>query len=276
MYHIRGSQEIVKSCNLLIRATSPVTQRLTSSQDFRNALFQALAHHDVAPPGELGATPAFVENGAFLTELVALFPFDPLLDELGPANPARRKKVAEGWTFLRKSDAHLAALLQLVVHDYFTTAAKRSGSMSDRSVVGSLWIAPAANWTIEECAEAFLHEATHTFLFVDELAYGHFVAGADQVRVLSSIRRDDREMPAALHSALVGVELYQWRKRNNIEDAAVERLHGSSERLAHGAADVLDKILGTQDIHDLLTPRMRGIAATALESLGSAPVSAAR
>ena len=266
MYHSVGPKEVLRSC-LLVAVGSRVPEQHGSEAPLRNRLHAALRSREASVSAEPADAPSFVFTGPLHAELARLFPL--LTDERGEAPQWRQDACRAGWRQLLDRDDMLAQLLDLVTHSIFSTNTSRAGSMSERRAVGASWIAPAPNWTTQEVEEAYLHEATHDFLFIDELAYGHFLGGADQLTVNSSIRKEPREMPSTLHSAFVAVELLAWRQRHQFSEDAVLRLHGTSERLRTGALESLGAILDDPRMSAFLAPRMQSLADAARERLNT-------
>lgn len=255
MYHLLGARELLRSIVTAAAAAGAAEDaHFHSSAELREALYAALGNQ--AAPGPLRAAPYQVSSPGQIEKLSNRLPFDRRLDRCGEPTPERSAQAIRGWELLWSSDTGLSRVLDLVIKCYFSTDTERAGSMSEREAIGALWVSPSATWTDYETAEAFLHESTHTFLFIDELVHGHFTAGVNDVRVVSSMLREDREMAAAVHSALVSTELLAWRAKHGVPEEAVAGLHGTSERIASGTNDVLASVLDSTGNRDVLTTRM--------------------
>ncbi|MFI1018595.1 aKG-HExxH-type peptide beta-hydroxylase [Streptomyces sp. NPDC020965] len=175
--------------------------------------------------------------------------------------------VRDGWQRLQEQDEGLGAIAATVVDTVFVTGADWLGSMSEAAHVGTLWIMPGRNWQPEEVVEAYLHELTHTLLFLDERRYGHFLPAASEVRVRSAIRQDVREYPAVVHSALVAAELLDWRDRRRTPDSSCSRLHGPTPELTARAQHAHSQVMNEDQHKNLLTPRMRELIEQAGERI---------
>lgn len=213
---------------------------------------------------EAGDEPQFVSDGVGLERMTRSFDL-PQRREDGaiPAPAWRLAKTISGWRHLREKDERLGTIAATVVGTVFVTGADWDGSMSDSKHIGTLWLMPGRSWHLEEVAEAYLHELTHTLLFLDERRYGHFLPAAADVRVRSAIRQDVREYPAVVHSALVAAELLQWRFRHQTPDDSCRRLHGPTKELVTRALDAHAQVVAEDRRRDLLTARMRELVGLA-------------
>lgn len=208
--------------------------------------------------------PRFIGGGADLERLCRGFDLPQRRnDDTVPAPAWRLAKAVSGWRRLREKDEKLGIIAASVIGTIFVTGADWNGSMSDSKHLGTLWLMPGRDWHLEEVMEAYLHELTHTLLFLDERRYGHFLPAAADVRVRSAIRRDVREYPAVVHSALVAAELLEWRSRHQTPDDACRRLHGPTEELMTRALDAHAQVVAEDRRRGLLTARMRELVGRA-------------
>lgn len=261
MYHLVGASDIVRSVSTFVAAHSAAS----GSQDLaglRTSLFTALHSIDRTPHPDPNDE-VKITNGVE-AEVAARFPLDQ--ENFDPADTAREKSVTEGWASFASDDPVLGSLAQLMLNQVFTTSGTRSGSMSDSSAVGHIWVAPGHAWDTQDVHEAILHELTHQFLFVDELVHPHFDPGVNDVRVSSSIRGESRELAAAVHSAIVASEILQFRTR--VENGSAQHaLHGTTEAMRTGLQHTVEEIRSEEMIWGLLKPRMQDLVTSA----GSVP-----
>ncbi|MFG1796492.1 aKG-HExxH-type peptide beta-hydroxylase [Nocardia sp. NPDC049149] len=262
MYSLVGAREIMQNLVVLTSAEGATPHTFPELRRAYRALLLA------TPRRELGEDPSFVGDGDELAELVRGFDLPQRQgDGATPAPAWRLEKAVSGWRHLRQQDEALGTIAATVVGTVFVTGADWAGSMSDHKHIGTVWLMPGRSWHMAEVTEAYVHELTHTLLFLDERRYGHFLPGSANVRVRSAIRQDDREYPGVVHSMLVAAELLDWRVRHHIPDEACRRLHGPTAALRMRAAEAHEQIVAEDRRHNLLTPRMRELVERAGHTL---------
>ncbi|NBE50760.1 aKG-HExxH-type peptide beta-hydroxylase [Streptomyces boluensis] len=252
MYHLEGSQEVLRNSAVLshpyLEGEGAVTQ-----QSLRAAYLKLLVA--LAPAGAYADYLRTRISGDRVDGPPVTLYTDtsPEIDVLGavfghadtdrPATPAwQLDRCREGAAFIAERDAELATLMSLLTHTVFTMSAAWAGSMSERNAIGATLIVPDEHWHTNDVAEAYLHEFTHTALFLDERAKGHFQAGADQVLLRSAIRKDERTLPAVVHSLLVATEILTWRHQHGLEAGLEYRLHGSTQSMLDRATESYDAL----------------------------------
>ena len=214
--------------------------------------------------------PQFVSDGDALIGLVTSFDLPQRNNDRVTAAPDWRiQKAQHGWRHMLMKDSKLGDIATTVVGTVFVSGADWAGSMSESRNLGSLWLMPGRNWHLEEVTEAYLHELTHTLLFLDERRYGHFLPAAADHRVRSAIRQDLREYAAVVHSVLVAAELLAWRDRHETPDSACLRLHGPTAELTERARTAHRQVLDEDGAGELLTLRMRELVELAGERICS-------
>jgi hypothetical protein len=257
MYHLVGASEVVQSVSTFVAAQGADS----GSKDLaglRTSLFTGLHSIDRTPHSRPNHE-VRVTNGVE-ADVAARFPLDR--DNFDQADSGREKSVNEGWASFASDDPILRSLAMLMLNQIFTTSGTRSGSMSDSSAVGHIWVAPGHAWDMQDVHEAILHELTHQFLFVDELVHPHFDPGVNDVRVSSSIRGESRELAAAVHSAIVASEILRFRAR--VEDGSAQHaLHGNTDAMRTGLQHTIEEIRSENQTWGLLKPRMQGLITSA-------------
>jgi hypothetical protein len=128
--------------------------------------------------------------------------------------------------------------------------------MSDHNAIGATLVVPAEHWHENDVAEGLIHEFTHTALFLDERVKGHFRAGADEVLLDSAIRKDERTLPAVVHSLLVATEILSWRQAQGLWDGLPFHLHGSSLQMLEKARESHRSLVSLPDWQDVVKDRM--------------------
>lgn len=280
MYHLEGSQEILRNAAVLSHPYLGGNGVMTQ-QELRSAYLKLL--RSLAPPGayadhigtRISEDPA---EGSPVTVYADKSPEIDILSEVfghpdrdRAATPSwQLDKCREGAEFIAERDTELAALISLLTHTVFTMSASWTGSMSDRNAIGATLIVPAERWHANDVAEAFLHEFTHTALFLDERAKGHFQAGADQVLLRSAIRKDERTLPAVVHSLLVATEVLTWRQEHDLPEGIGFRLHGSTQSMLERATESYDALTSLPTWQeDIVKDRMFRLVESAGKRLAS-------
>lgn len=270
MYYLEGFSEIIRNSALLSHPYLNNSAE-TSQDDLRSAYLDFL--RTLAGPGryadylelrtkQIGADGyekmLFADRGPEIEIMGAIFGNpDPNGDPVPASAPAwRLEKCRSGAEFLAARDSRLASVISLLTHTVFTVSTSWTGSMSDRNAIGATLIIPGENWHENDVAEAFIHEFTHTALFLDERAKGHFRAGADEVLLDSAIRKDERTLPAVVHSLLVATEVLSWREAHGLWDGIPFRLHGSSEAMLEKARSSYRTLIGLPTWEGIVKERM--------------------
>jgi hypothetical protein len=254
MFHLEGSSEILRNAAVLSHpylddpgsvsseslrtAYLKFLRELAGSSDYADYLDGRLKQRDTDGAGN-AAEMLFTDSSLEIEILGAIFgnPDKSGPDLFSPASAWQLQKCRDGGEFIARRDVQLAGLITLLTHTVFTVQTSWRGSMSDRRAIGATLIIPGENWHENDIAEAFIHEFTHTALFLDERAKGHFRVGADEVLLHSAIRKDERTLPAVVHSLLVATEVLSWRKAHDLWDTISFRLHGSSQAMLEKARD---------------------------------------
>ncbi|MEV1026125.1 HEXXH motif-containing putative peptide modification protein [Streptomyces sp. NPDC050264] len=281
MFHLEGSTEILRNAAVLSHpylddpesvssrslrtAYLEFLRELAGSGDYADYLDGRLKQRDSESAGEMLFTDSSLEIGI----LGAIFgnPDKNGPDQFTPASAWQLDKCRKGGEFIADRDPGLAGLITLLTHTVFTVQTSWHGSMSDRRAIGATLIIPGENWHENDIAEAFLHEFTHTALFLDERAKGHFRVGADEVLLHSAIRKDERTLPAVVHSLLVATEVLSWRKAHGLWDTVPFRLHGSSRAMLDKARDSHRTLVSLPDWDGIVKPRMFQLVAAAGQRL---------
>ncbi|MFC7309268.1 HEXXH motif-containing putative peptide modification protein [Streptomyces monticola] len=260
MFHLEGSSEILRNAAVLSHpylddpgsvsseslrtAYLKFLRELAGSGDYADYLDGRLKQRDAENGADgAGAGDAtemlFTDSSLEIGILGAIFgnPDKSGPDQFSPASAWQLEKCRDGGEFLARRDPQLAGLITLLTHTVFTVQTSWRGSMSDRRAIGATLIIPGEHWHENDIAEAFIHEFTHTALFLDERAKGHFRVGADEVLLHSAIRKDERTLPAVVHSLLVATEVLSWRTAHGLWDTIPFRLHGSSREMLEKARD---------------------------------------
>ncbi|MEV7425358.1 MULTISPECIES: aKG-HExxH-type peptide beta-hydroxylase [unclassified Streptomyces] len=270
MYHLEGSPEILRNAAVLSHpyledpdsvsagalriAYLCFLRSLAGSGDYADYLDVRIKQRDADADFEMLFT-----DGSLETNILGSIFGNPDVGgpvEFSPAAAWQLEKCRAGGDFIAEKDARLAGIISLLTHTVFTVETSWKGSMSDRNAIGATLIIPGENWHENDIAEAFIHEFTHTALFMDERAKGHFRAGADEVLLHSAIRKDERTLPAVVHSLLVATEVLSWRKAHGLWEGIPFRLHGSSQAMLEKAGDSYRTLVSLPNWNGIVKERM--------------------
>lgn len=270
MYHLEGESAILRNAVVLSRpylhADVPVSQESLRTGYLRylrslaepDSYADYLDHRIKQESAGDGSEMLFSGDQPEIDILGAIFGNpDPGGDaRLGAAPTWRLEKCRAGGRFLAERDAKLAAVTTLLTHTVFSVSTSWTGSMSDRRAIGATLLIPGEHWHDNDVAEAFVHEFTHTALFLDERVHGHFQPGADQIALNSAIRKDERTLPAVVHSLLVAVEILSWRHNHGLWEGIPFLLHGSSQNVLGRAGESYRALVGLPSWRGAVKDRM--------------------
>lgn len=280
MYYLEGSQAILKNA-LILSQPHVVDGVVRTRKSLHTAYVRYLGtltgdpdyvHHlseRSSVEGEPG--PLFTAERTTIRVLGRIFgnPDPNGSTEYDPAPDEQLRRCREGWQHLGAREVSYTQIASLLTHTVFTVTTSWTGSMSDRKAIGATLVIPGMRWEENDVAEAIVHEFTHTALFLDERVNGHFYAGADEIVLNSAIRKDERTLPAVVHSLLVAVELLSWRQRHCSDDTTFH-LHGPTLHLVRKARDSYKSVIDHPDWSRVAKPRISQLVTAAgsrLESL---------
>ncbi|MGE0528049.1 MAG: HEXXH motif-containing putative peptide modification protein, partial [Bdellovibrionales bacterium] len=135
---------------------------------------------------------------------------------------SRCELVERGLKMLHELNPELSDLFHLAVHGILLAGSgsnkaglKAYGGSSNRCI-GLIWLSLSPRLSLQDLLEIFIHELTHTLVFLDELNYGHFnyhylTQAENWAR--SSILKRHRPMDKVLHSIIVASEILNARSR---------------------------------------------------------------
>ena len=251
MYYLLGIQEVIKPILTLSKPYLKANEKITPENlqlAFRKYLIknQYLKEKSDESPFILTA-----ENK--IEDYLKVLEVETLLKPKANISLSRYIKYLN--EFIETQESTLVSIFKLLVHKViFTNNAKHSGCASSQKAIGVIWIQPENHWTKQDLYEAIIHEMTHTIINIDELVYGHYkdknlIQRDKTTWVNSAIRDEKRPLDAVLHSILVSIEIYLFRKnRSGYSDEFT--LHPSTEQLVIQTSNSLKeiKILGLEKI----------------------------
>lgn len=191
---------------------------------------------------------AFNENSRLTDKYYRLEPNSEV--ELG----LRVAEVKRHYQQISKDIPQFKALCDLVVHTVFIAPSEQAGGGTTSSAIGVIWANPRGTWSHEDHLEFFIHEVTHTLMFLDERRYTHYTqlrAALDQANwAESAILGQRRPTDKALHSLVVATEVLLYRESQGWPELKL-RLHPPTDMLLKGAvrsAESLSEVIKNRKV----------------------------
>ena len=165
--------------------------------------------------------------------------------------------IADQLRRLEAVDVYLATLFRLVVKIIICGRSEWAVGGTTSGAVGVVWINAAPDWTDRDYQELFVHELTHTLMFLDELRFGHYV-DLEQLMIpsnfaKSAILQASRPLDRVLHSIVVATEVLAFRMRVGVTEKSA--VHPASEPLHLQTIQATRALLEGKSYQGLLTPR---------------------
>lgn len=167
-------------------------------------------------------------------------------------------RIQEHLERLGKFDPDLYSLFSLAINTIFCGGSAHAVGGTTSAAIGVVWGNPEKKWKICDYFEYFVHELTHTLMFLDELRFQHYKnleMMYDQKNFsLSAILQADRPIDRVLHSIVVATEILMLRSRNLI-DCSESQIHPSTDQLIESTQISIDKLLSHSNKDRILTSR---------------------
>lgn len=179
-------------------------------------------------------------------------------------------KIQEHLASLGKVDAYLHSLFTLAVNIVFCGGSSYAVGGTTSGAIGIVWGNPEKNWQVCDYFEYFVHELTHTLMFLDELRFLHYKDQKIMYRKenfsLSAILQVERPIDRVLHSIVVATEVLMLRAKNFVDHSGCQ-IHPATPTLIDSTLKSIDKLLTHQNRDKILTTRSLGIIETCLNSI---------
>lgn len=167
-------------------------------------------------------------------------------------------KLREQLETLCKLDNHLYSVFTLAVNMIFCGNSAHAVGGTTSAAIGVVWANPNSEWRLCDYLEYFVHELTHTLMFLDELRFLHYKNQAIMYNKenfsLSAILQAERPMDRVLHSIMVATEILLLRFKNLV-DHSVHQVHPSTDQLIESTQTSIEKLLSHPNRDNILTPR---------------------
>ena len=167
-------------------------------------------------------------------------------------------KAREYFEILSKLDSHLHSLFTLVVNMIFCGESTYAVGGTTSAAIGVIWCNPHKEWSDCDYLEYFLHELTHTLMFLDELRFSHYKNQKTMYEkenfCLSAILQANRPIDRVLHSIVVATEVLLLRSRNLV-DHSTSQVHPASDQLIASTQASIDGLLSHPNKDIILNDR---------------------
>lgn len=126
------------------------------------------------------------------------------------------------------------------------------------SAIGVVWGNPEKGWKACDYLEYFVHELTHTLMFLDELRFLHYknqeIMYDKENFSLSAILQAERPIDRVLHSIVVATEVILLRTRNLINHLECQ-IHPPTDPLVNSTQKSIERLLSHPNKDRILTSR---------------------
>lgn len=205
----------------------------------------------------------FIENNQRSHELIKCFNVNleqegisQLIENQNIKNPI--SKIKDHVAILEKLDPLLHSLFDLAINIVFSGGSPYAVGGTTSAAIGIIWGNPENEWKTCDYLEYFVHELTHTLMFLDELRFMHYLDQEIMYRKenfsLSAILQADRPIDRVLHSIVVATEVLALRSRNLVDHSEC-RIHPSTEILIDSTLNSIDKLMKHSNKTEILSQR---------------------
>lgn len=171
-------------------------------------------------------------------------------------DPVLAERVSDALQSLTDAFPEHRALFDVAFSDLFFGYSDEAEGGTTSDALGVLWLNPKESWTQRDFQEFYIHELTHTLIFLDEWRFGlyHDIASlADPSSwTLSAIRTTRRPLDKTLHSIIVATEVLLTREEASSPERS--RLHPNSRELRDSILRSVASVRETRRACSMLTP----------------------
>lgn len=171
-------------------------------------------------------------------------------------------KIQDQLTLLKEKDVTLHSLFTLAINMIFCGGSHHAIGGTTSAAIGIVWGNPEKSWQSCDYFEYFMHELTHTLMFLDELRFLHYkdqgIMYDKENFSLSAILQAERPFDRVLHSIVVATEVLMLRSRNLVEHSECQ-IHPSTPNLINSTLQSINKILAHPNRDKILTERSLSI-----------------
>ncbi len=179
-------------------------------------------------------------------------------------------KIQEHLSILLAVEPHLYFLFSLAVNVIFCGGSLHAVGGTTSAAIGVVWGNPEKGWKTCDYLEYFVHELTHTLMFLDELRFLHYKSldlmyDKDNFS-LSAILQAERPLDRVLHSIVVATEILSLRARCLVDHSGCQ-IHPATDKLIESTQKAIAKLLSHPNRDKILTPRALEIIGICQNSL---------
>jgi hypothetical protein len=266
MYYLTGYSEVIKTLLVLIKSKIK-DFHIKDEKDLKNGYISFLnaIQPEVWHPSI--ADECYLFDNAIISELVAHYVDDPspLTDKAANIEVTHHRNVElalaeieKGFVFLKQCDPLSYKTIKIFMNTIFYARSRVEGGGSVSSAIGVLWCANRKNWCIKDIVEFLLHEATHTFVFLDELRFGHYISldelAKEENYALSAVLKIKRPIDKVFHSLIVAFEILSLRE-HWLGHPSLSKVHPSSSSIYENCFNTIQSVKAVIARKELFTDR---------------------
>ena len=171
---------------------------------------------------------------------------------------------------LKEIDENLFSLFSLVINMLFSGPSELAGGGSSSGAIGCIWINPRLSWGTQDFMEFFVHEMTHSLVFLDEFRYRHYenYTGMllEENYAISAILAKKRPLDKVFHSILVSTEVLLARQ-DVLGHPEAPKLHPPTSIMLDKTLESIDFLEKNRTVYFLFTSRGKELITTCKEHL---------
>lgn len=259
MYYTFGYSECLK--NLFLAGGEMTSSQDEAEQNYKAFCATASGIDDLKHKPE-----AWISNQKLIATLIEHYIGEGGLTDLGTqfldtpeeAQDRARQKTEQVLAEMRATDRQLANLFDLFVHSLFYWRSDESGGATVSSLPGVIWCSFRKNWELNDILEFFVHELTHTLLFVDERNHVYYKQGVEPLLdkdnwATSAILCRKRPLDKVIHSLVVATELVLFRLKHG--EPKHPKAHPGTPQMIEQIKDTRRSLEEHTNLNELVTPR---------------------
>lgn len=267
MLNLIGAEEIIKTIYCL--SVDLVNGPVRSSADLKRAYQRMLRRVQPRIPEFFRDEVQLISDAQKISEFTAIFNTDSKLNDLAARvidqeawDKERTTKilsiVSDKLRASRELNPEFFAIFDLAVNGILYSPSSVAGGGSVSSAIGVIWVDPRDSWHTLDYYEFFVHESTHTMMFLDEHRFGHYYNIKDLEDkanyYVSAILSVPRPLDKVIHSIVVATEVLSHRFRKIGHDWETH-LHPPSDRMISMVTTAIASILEDPRSPRLIKPR---------------------
>lgn len=219
MIQLLGSTEIIKT--LLVLTADEQGKLATNLQELRERylrLLQNIHPEKYRKNFQDNNNVNFVTDKNLIADNVEIFNCESDLNDIANTIENYSKELEQNYRWYQNvlTDSkevypEFLQIFNLTVASVFNARSKNAGGGTTSACIGVIWCDNRPNWTAVDQLEFFIHELTHTLLFLDERRFVHYKNLDDIVKdenyAYSAILCAKRPLDKVVHSIVVATEI---------------------------------------------------------------------